>query len=195
MSNKRFFNEFNKTYKYKFTKDLEFSYNFLLTNNNNNNNKIVSVIIYNKLFLQFIVTDSYPFRPPEVFINDINDMRLMNYLKWCSNITSVINSRHFLSPKNIYYAHIFSINNITKKEIPNVPINCICCDSILCINKWSPSHLFINIIDEAVYNKKLLFYTSRLGQKMINLIFKSLSDDIILHIFSFITINNRVSDP
>ena len=187
MSNKRFFNEFNKIYKFKFTEDLDFSYNFVLTNNNNNNNnnnKIVSVIIYNKLFLQFIVTDSYPFRPPEVLINDV---QLTNYLKWCSNITSLINSRRFLSPKNIEYAHMFSINNITKKEIPSLPINCVCCDSILCINKWSPSHLFINIIDEAVYNKKFLFYTSKLGQKMINLIFKSLSDDIILHIFSFIT--------
>ena len=191
MSNKRFLNEFNKTYNYKFTKDLDFSYNFLLTNNNNNN-KIVSVIIYNKLFLQFIVTDSYPFHPPEVLINDV---QLTNYLKWCSNITSVINSRKFLSPKNIEYAHMFSINNITKKDIPNLPINCICCDSILCINKWSPSHLFINIIDEAVYNKKFLFYTSKLGQKMINLIFKSLSDDIILHIFSFIIINNRAVGP
>ena len=189
MFNKRFFNEFNKTYKHKLTTDLDFSYNFLLTNNNNNNNnnnnKIVSVIIYDKLFLQFIVTDSYPFRPPEVFINDINDMRLMNYIRWCSNITSVINSRHFLLPKQILNAHMFSINNITKKEIPTLPINCICCDSILCINKWSPSQLFINIIDEAVYNKKLLFYTSKVGQKMINLIFNSLSDDIILHIFSF----------
>ena len=185
MSNKRFFNEFNKTYKHNFTRDLDYSYNFLLTNNNNNNNnKIVSVIIYNKVFLQFIVTDSYPFRPPEVLINDF---QLTNYLKWCSNITSVINSRKFLSPKNIEYAHMFSKNNITKKELPTLPINCVCCDSILCVNKWSPACLFINIIDEAVYNKKFLFYTSPVGIKMINLIFKSLSDDIILHIFSFIT--------
>ena len=185
MSYKRFFNEFNKTNKHK--EDLSFSYNFQLNNNNNNNNnKIVSVIIYNKFFLQFIVTDSYPFRPPEVLINDINDMRLMNYIRWCSNITSVINSRKFLSPQNLHYAHMFSINNITKKEVPILPIHCICCDSILCPNKWTPANLFINIIDEAVYNKKLLFYTSKIGQKMINLIFKSLSDDIVLHIFSFI---------
>jgi len=181
MSRKRFLNEFNKTYKHTFTKDLDFSYNFLLNNNNNNNNN-VSVILYNKLFLQFIITESYPFHPPEVLINDI---QLMNYLKWASNITSIINSRHFLSPKQILNAHMFSINNITKKEVPTLPFNCICCDSILCINNWSPAKLFINIIDEAVYNKKLLFYTSKVGQKMINLIFKSLSDDVILHIFSF----------
>ena len=191
MSNKRFFYEFNKTYKHK--QDLDFSYNFLLSNSNSNN-KIVSVIIYNKLFLQFIITESYPFRPPEVLINDI---QLMNYLKWCSNISAIITSRKFLSQKNMQYAHMFSINNITKKNIPVIPINCICCDSILCINKWSPALLFINIIDEAVYNKKLLFYTSKIGQKMINLIFNnkdnkwSLSDDLILHIFSFIIINNR----
>lgn len=176
MSKKRLLHEVNKLYKEK--TDLKFPYTFLL------NKHIVSVMIYDKLFLQFIVGENYPFRPPEVLIHD---NELINYLKWCATITGIINSRKFLSQQAIINAHFFSINTITNTIVPTFPLPCICCNSILCITKWTPAFLFINIIDEAIYYKKLLFYTSKVGQKLISLLFNKwpLSDDLILHIFSF----------
>ena len=180
MSKKRIMNEVNKCYNHRV--DLQVPYSFVLVDTN------VSVILYNKLFLQLLLTERYPFHPPEVLIND---SQLINYLKWCVNSSETINRRKFLSQQAIVNAHYFSLNNITNILVPTLPMDCICCNSILCTNKWTPAFLFINIIDEALYNKKFLFYTSKVGQKLIHLLFNnkdnrwSLSDDLILHIFSF----------
>lgn len=154
----------------------------------------ISIDIYNNSILIMDIPSSYPFKPPNIWINILHGSK--RYDRYCADITEIINKRTFLSCSDILLAWLFSLNfcNINKtytiNNIPNsIPISCLCCNSITCYNKWNPGFQIQDIIYEFIFTKKLLFFTSKLGLKYINSIFNNdkwnLSDDIILHIFKF----------
>lgn len=73
------------------------------------------------------INSNYPFHPPDMFINNK------------SYLTVIIDY-----PKYVY------------KKLNEKGITCLCCESILCKNRWNPSIKIINIIDEYFKNRKLI---------------------------------------
>ena len=178
---KRITNEMNR----KFPKniiDLSTSYNLsFLSNNDLTTNIKLSVDIYNNYsssFKQLLIIDlsnTYPFTSPYPLVNTKYGFK--NYNRWCADVTSIINNRYFLSSTNILIASFFSIdiNTTLYKNFKNTPIKfpiqCLCCESITCSNKWNPGCQIKLIIEEYLFNKKFLFFTSPLGSKLIMSIF------------------------
>jgi ubiquitin-protein ligase len=68
----------------------------------------------------FILNDNYPFKPPNLLINGIS------YKEFLINNSS-------------------KYRNIIKKVSG---LQCLCCDNILCSDRWSPSITLIKIINE-----------------------------------------------
>ena len=194
---KRINNEINRKFM-KNIVDLSIPYTFSLTTNefnfNNSNNVKFCVDLYNKQLFSIDIYNTYPFTPPTAWITTKYGEK--NFNRWCADITSIVNIRHYLSTTNILLAAFFSIdiNTTLYKGFTNIPIKfpiyCLCCNSILCPNKWNPACQLKDIIEEFVFNKKFLFYTSQLGIKLLMPIFYNdkwnIPEDILLHIFLFI---------
>lgn len=194
---KRINNEINRKFP-KTIKDLSIPYRFSFINSDidfTNTNQIqISVDLYNKQLFTITFTNTYPFTPPRPFINTKNGNK--NYNRWCGDITNTINKRLFLSSTNILIASFFSIdmNTTLYKKFKNTPskfpISCLCCESITCSGKWNPGCQIKQVIEEYMFNKKFLFFTSPIGLKLIMPIFYNdrwnIPEDIILHIFLFI---------
>ena len=194
---KRINNEINR----KFPKniiDLSIPYQFSFINSDidfTNTNQIqISVDLYSKQLFTVTLTNTYPFTPPSPWIH--TKYGIKNYNRWCGSVTEIINTRSFLSSTNILIAAFFSIdiNTTLYKNFKNtpikIPIPCLCCESIICPNKWNPSCQIKYIIEEYMFNKKFLFFTSPIGLKLIMPIFYNerwnIPEDILLHIFLFI---------
>ena len=73
------------------------------------------------------INSNYPFHPPDMFINKK------------SYLTVIIDY-----PKYVY------------EKLNEKGITCLCCESILCKNRWNPSIKIINIVDEYFNNRKLI---------------------------------------
>lgn len=160
----------------------------------------LSVDVYNtycsrfKQLFTINLNNTYPFTAPFPWINTKYSYK--SYNKWCVDITSTINKRHFLSSTNILIASFFSIdmNTTLYKKFNNIslnlPIHCLCCKSITCPQIWNPKYNIKDIIEEYMFNKKFLFFSSPIGLKLIMPIFYNerwnIPDDILLHIFLFI---------
>jgi len=194
---KRINNEINRKFP-KNIDDLSIPYKFSFINSHtdfsNTNNIQLSIDIYNKHLFIISLRNTYPFTPPTVWINTKYGTK--SYNNWCANTTNTINNRHFLSSTNILLAAFFSvdINTTLYKHLKNIPIkipmNCLCCESITCPGKWNPGCQIKHVIEEYMFNKKFLFFTSPIGLKLIMPIFYNdrwnIPDDILLHIFLFI---------
>ncbi len=204
---KRINNEINRKFP-KNILDLYTSYNLSFlsydTDFTNSDYITLSVDIYNtycssfKQLFTINLYKTYPFTPPRPLINTKYGNK--NYNRWCGDITNTINKRLFLSSTNILIASFFSIDMNTTlykkfKNTPvkfpiNFPISCLCCESITCPGKWNPGCQIKHVIEEYMFNKKFLFFTSHIGLKLIMPIFYNerwnIPDDILLHIFLFI---------
>lgn len=86
-------------------------------------------IYYDDLIIKFGL--NYPFNPPKVFIKKDNEET--SYIYYLSDISQKYSTR--LKKKNIL---------------------CLCCDSILCANKWSPAFTYENIISEYIDMKNMV---------------------------------------
>ena len=110
-------------------------------NFNNTNNLKFSIDLHNKQLFSIDIYNTYPFNPPAAWITTKYGEK--NFNRWCGDITSIVNKRHYLSNTNILLAAFFSIDTNTRlyKGLTNIPItlpiNCLCCTSILCPNKWN----------------------------------------------------------
>ena len=194
---KRINNEINRKFP-KNVLDLSIPYTFSFTSSNidftNIDNIQVSIDVYNNSLFTMTLTNRYPFIAPNVWISTKYGVK--NYNRWCADITSIINRRNFLSTTNILLASFFSIDINTKLfkrfiNIPtSIPINCLCCNSVICPQIWNPGCQIKDIIEEFIFNKKFLFYTSELGIKLLMPIFYNdkwnIPEDILIHIFLFI---------
>jgi len=194
---KRINNEINRKFP-KTIKDLSIPYQFSFINSDidfTNTNQIqISVDLYNKQLFTITFTNTYPFTPPRPWIHSKYGFK--NYNRWCGDVTGIINTRSFLSSTSILIASFFSIdmNTTLYKNFKNIPIKlpipCLCCESITCPGKWNPGCQIKQVIEEYMFNKKFLFFTSPIGLKLIMPIFYNerwnIPEDILLHIFLFI---------
>ena len=100
----------------------------------------------------------YPFKPPKIFIDN------KSYISLLSEISQ-------------YYF----------QELKKMGVICLCCESILCSNRWSPGFKIINILDEYEYNKKIIIKLIR-GRYLLEICkkFNISSYEIINKIKSFI---------
>jgi ubiquitin-protein ligase len=69
---------------------------------------------------QFIVSNSYPFKPPKVYIND--------------------------NPINFY--HRITNTDFQNSLLKYTKIECFCCESILCSNNWIPNFTMKDIFED-----------------------------------------------
>tara|TARA_Y100000389_G_scaffold47815_1_gene42993 strand:- start:910 stop:1485 length:576 start_codon:yes stop_codon:yes gene_type:complete len=130
-------NKFNKDYNiYIYNDDYNFKTNNYILNIYKNNNIYDTVI-------ELYIPSEYPFKPYRVKQFIINEKIIKNYLKYLSDLSYCIKKHN----KDILYYYV-SIYNKVKPKI--LYTECICCESITCSHKWSPSKTFINIIDEYI---------------------------------------------
>jgi ubiquitin-protein ligase len=81
-----------------------------------------------KKIYNFVISNNYPFEPPKVYINN------KNY-------------RQFLRCPNKFLKILKYIRGI----------DCLCCNSCICRNNWSPAMTMKYIIEEITYNKMTKF--------------------------------------
>ena len=157
--------------------------------------------------LKIIIPSDYPFKPPSVFVTkdnhmppyptqiplSIGDSPNINYHKWC---VSILHNNYNKKPgikdiSNIFAAWAFCIirrptlfcywyGNIPNKK------DCLCCQSIICSNNWSPSYSMSDILAEYVTRSDFKINCAPLMQRWIGAIFNNdrwvIPDDIILKI-------------
>ena len=173
-------------------------------NYNKNNNYINTIALVNKktntieLFINF--TKDYPFKPPKLTLNNINNnlhnkLFISDYSRWSLSINKDKNR------DELFNAYIFTIINnqiyrsyiSTTKSIPSSN-QCLCCDSLVCSNNWYPSIKIIDLVLEYLSRKKFKFYLKPLINRyitnIINGIFNNdkwyLNDDCKMYILNFI---------
>ena len=94
------------------------------------NEKNTEIMFYS-LNIKIICNEMYPFKVPEMFINN------QDYNQYLSELQT----KH-------------SLNEKIKKQLN---IQCLCCESILCPNNWKPSITIIDIIKQYLYFNSLFF--------------------------------------
>ena len=97
-------------------------YNPNLTHNN-------ITVKKNKLNIEFTIPGGWPFRTPSVKVNnyDYTNLKLVNQFR-------VYHKGHYLTSSEY-------IKKTMNKD-------CLCCDSLLCADKWNPTIYFIDLVKE-----------------------------------------------
>jgi hypothetical protein len=95
-----------------------------------NQNRLKLIVKPDKNTLIFTFTDNYPFKSPKMTINGIDAYQ-------CYRISNPILINEYIK--------------ISKQK-------CMCCETLLCPHKWSPSMRLSMIIDEYKTNKKYKKY-------------------------------------
>ena len=99
---------------------------------NNDLDSIVLIVIDNNInpkfnTLSFILPNEYPFKPPKIIINDQN------------------------------YISLLKMNSLEKKGLHSLTgVKCLCCNTVVCDDIWSPTVTCCNIISEINTNFKLI---------------------------------------
>ena len=159
--------------------------------------KIENLGLFSKngeLLLEIKLNDSYPFRVPDLLIPYSNYYK--KYEIWCSKIINFYNLNSSISEFNekLLNAYIFTHINIpiANKYFDQVPTNktCLCCNSLTCGHKWSPSCRIFDLCMEFKCIKTFETYLKPQTYKIIKKIFNNekwiITDDIQLHILKFI---------
>lgn len=94
---------------------LKEKYNIL--NYSENYNEIIIHIDYDNI--KIILNDHYPFKPPKMYINDID-----------------------------YIQYLVNLQNTKADKLKELDEICLCCKTILCHNNWKPAFKITQIIDE-----------------------------------------------
>ena len=99
---------------------------------NNDLDSVVLIVIDNNInqqfnTLSFILPNEYPFKPPKIIINDQN------------------------------YISLLKLSSPEKKCLQSLTgFKCLCCNTVVCNNIWSPTVTCCNIISEINTNFKLI---------------------------------------
>ena len=162
-----------------------------------NKNKFIKIGVLDKnnnLIMKLFCLHDYPFKSPEVLINDNN--YFIKYTRWAASISERVNR---LPEFDKYLSWMFSINskptlnNIWKYNPALNKSLCLCCESITCSNKWNPALTLYKVVLEYIAFRYYSLYTSKLMQRLIRRLFNNerwiLPDDIIIYIVEF-CINN-----
>ena len=162
----------------------------------------------NLVELKIVIPSDYPFKPPSVFVtNDnntppystviplyIGDSHNNKYDKWS---VSIIHGNNYHRKRglgancDLFSAWAFCIIRrptllrYWRGNIPNKK-DCLCCQSIICSNNWSPSKILSDILAEYVTRKDFKINCRPLMQRWIGVIFNNdrwvIPDDIIFEI-------------
>ena len=150
-------------------------------------NVINNLTIFSKYYnckILIHLNDSYPFHPPKIYFDN---NKSISYNYWSYKILK--NKNNY----NIFISYIFSciymktLDGI-KKSLPDNQ-TCLCCESLYCSNKWSPSITLFMLFNECVFRKNLEKFLLPIYQLYFIKIFKNerwnIPDDILLHIINF----------
>tara|TARA_B100001758_G_C18390904_1_gene602855 strand:- start:212 stop:790 length:579 start_codon:yes stop_codon:yes gene_type:complete len=152
LNNKSFYKRINREIEKNHNilqNKLNSDYNIYLYNDDYNfktTNYILNIYKNNNIhdsILELYVPNDYPFKPYRVKQAVINEKIIQNYLKYLSNLSVGIKKYN----KDILYYYVLIYNKI-KPQI--LSAECMCCESITCSTKWSPSRTFIDFIDEYI---------------------------------------------
>jgi hypothetical protein len=201
MSLKRLNREIMKLFPDKMM-ELSLPYQLAQFESKNSNNYIADFTIVrdNTLILNFSIQSCYPFKPPIIAVpHKFMDKR---YDRWSADLTTRITrmSNEGLIP-NLFLAWAFSVIETPCLaagwlHIPvELPMRCLCCESITCSGNWAPSLTIADILIEYLSRKRFELYCSPLWQKRILPIFNNdrwnLPDDLILCIIQHMNIPDR----
>lgn len=155
----------------------------------------------NELQLEINLNKNYPFHPPQLVVPYKYKYKdKYNYIKyelWCSKIIKQNDIHLSLNVYNekLLNAYIFTHINISlAKKYLNIPTNktCLCCNSLTCGHKWSPSHKIFDLLMEFLSFKTFETYLKPYTYRLITKIFNNdkwlIPQEIQLHILSFIDI-------
>ena len=160
-----------------------------------------SILENSKDILHLTIPSEYPFRPPTVWVpHKIANKR---YDRWSVDLTGkIIKSFNKTSTGNPFLAWVFSIIETPIyasgwRCVPfQLPLNCLCCESITCSGNWGPSFMITDLLLEYLACRKFAIYCSPLWQKRISPIFNNdrwiLPDDIIFNIIQYLDIPQRL---
>ena len=135
----------------------------------------------NKIFLILEIPEHYPFKPYSVInYNSIslnNKLNIKhNYLKYMNNVYEKIKHRDF----NIYkffYKFLYSLEprflNLDKDS-------CFCCNSITCLDLWSASITFNDMIFQELEIKFIENYSSQIAYRYLSNIYGNLLSDVFI---------------
>jgi len=166
----------------------------------------------NVLLLEIILNTSYPFKAPNLIIPSVNkrytnpetyyfDYTYTKYAMWCSKIIKQPNNRLSSIDYNekecnekLLNAYIFTYirNPLASKFLSFIPSNttCLCCQSLTCGHKWSPSCKIFDLCIEFLSIKTFETYLKPQTYRQITKIFNNdrwiIPEEIQLHILTFI---------
>ena len=177
-------------------------YSFFLNQEYNNFNANAEVLIgkNNKVEALIEINNSYPFKPPKLYVCKSEFIKKqIGYIDWSfrngQKINEIIKNNNYTKYELLLvWFFILNKNFLILNKIPHfslkIPLDCLCCSSILCGDKWSPSIKITDIIIEFLLRKELFNLFTVNGIRYIETIFKNdkwnLSEDIILLILKFI---------
>ena len=193
--------------------DTKIDYNLDNCNNLSNlsnlsNYKNYKLLLYyrERLLLQLDIIEHYPFKPYSIDYCDLmntfyRDKVIFNhtlekrgYIKFLADISRYINNKKYNTNIIKFFYKIFSNNNsrLIKGTGPNY---CICCNSIMCNDKWCPSKTFHDYLMEYFEVKFIIQFVAPLNYRRLSLVydelfnhgnlFGKLPEEIILMILNY----------
>ena len=194
MSLKRLNREITKIFPDKMS-ELSLPYELIQFDDDSSSTVVAKLSILEdyKDILKLSIPSVYPFRPPSVWVPyKITNKR---YDRWNADLTSEVSCSPFL-------AWAFSIIEIPIyasgwSYVPfQLPLKCLCCESITCYSNWIASFTISDIFIEYLARKKFALYCSPLWQKRLLSIFNNdrwnIPDDIIFNIIQHLNIPARL---
>lgn len=153
-------------------------------------NLVLIVSTKNNNTIEFIFNEHYPFKPPIVMVNYINQEKKEIYYKtlYCklTNITDTM-IHYFIENRD---ESIFIPSHSTKAK----KIACLCCSTVTCPANWSPVIMIKHILNEIEYNNQL---KRDIKYKIaINTIIKqrNMTLELIPYIYEFLRIETKQSN-
>ena len=150
----------------------KFNIEVYVTSNINNDIYHISIQKDNKIILDLIVPEYYPFKPYNInfynssIYNNINN----SYNKFLNNIFI---KNKFINNNILYFFYKALYNHEPKFICLNKP-QCYCCSSVFCSSNWSPSCTINTIILEYNEIKFIEKYSNPYNYKMLKNIYDNL---------------------
>ena len=181
-------------------KKLDWLYKIVLLEETSKTMPCVGIIDKNNtIILKLYCLSEYPFRPPAINVNINGGDRFIKYDKWLRDIMQANTKNNKIKNCDYFLAWVFTIIRKpymadTWSFIPNYSVTpCLCCESIICSDKWSPGKQFADILIEYIGRRDFSIHCSKLMQRWITPIFNNdrwiLPDEIILHILKIFNEN------